>query len=344
MAIRRLIIGASLGLGLAMANLGANAAEEGNLKDVGEFSIPDWFKVSFLDLTADVRDAAQADKRLLLVWYQDGCPYCARLINTNFSQKRIADYTREHFDVIALNLWGSRQVTNLTGETLSEKALAKERGVQFTPTLQFLDESGEVVLRLNGYYPPREFMTALRYVGEGKEDQLNFGRYLKQATDKKAEGGGLTDHSYLAEPPHRLAASDEPVAVIFEQADCRDCARLHENMLAEPKARKLLGDFRVVQLDRWSDTPVVTPAGKKTDAESWAEQLQLRYLPALVLFDGDREVIRMESLLRGFHVRSMLAYVASQAYRETPQFQDYIQQRSERLRDKGVTVDLWEEN
>lgn len=344
MGIRRLITAACLGLALAVTTAPASTAEEAQIKNLGDFSIPAWFKVSFLDLSTDVQEAAQADKRLLLVWYQDGCPYCARLINTNFSQKRIADYTREHFDVIALNLWGSRQVTSLTGETLSEKALAKERGVQFTPTLQFLDESGEVVLRLDGYYPPRELMAALRYVGEGKEDQLAFGRYLKQATAEKAEGGGLQDRSYLAEPPHRLAGSDKPVAVLFEQADCRGCARLHEDILAEPEARQLLAGFRVVQLDRWSGTSVVTPGGQATTAQSWAEQLQLRYLPALILFDDDREVIRMESLLKGFHVRSMLAYVASEAYRETPHFQDYIQQRSERLRDKGVTVDLWEED
>lgn len=345
MPVLRAITAACLILGLALAPAAAPAAESaGKLKDLGEFSIPGWFKVSFLNLPADAREAAANDKHLLLVWYQDGCPYCARLINTNFSQKRTAEYTREHFDAIALNLWGSRQVTSLSGETLTEKALGKELGVQFTPTLQVLDGSGEVVLRLNGYYPPDRFLAALRYVGEGKAGEVAFDRYLERHAGAKEGDGELFDAPYLAEPPHDLAAADRPVAVLFEQTACAGCDQLHREILSEEKARERLADFHVVQLDRWSDTEVVTPGGETTTVKQWGDQLGLRYIPAMVLFDGGREIIRMESLLKGFHVRSLLAYVASDAYRDQPRFQLYLQKRSKRLRDKGVTVDLWEED
>lgn len=344
MRVRRLIAALLLAPILGAAPAAAEDTDRGGVKDIGDFSIPDWFKVSFLDLPADVRAAADKDKRLLLVWYQDGCPYCARLINTNFSQKRIAEYTRSHFDVVALNLWGDRQVTSLSGETLSEKALGEKLEVQFTPTLQFLDGEGEVVLRLDGYLRPRRFMAALRYAGEGKEDRIAFDRYMKQAVDQPSGRDELNPEPFLAEPPYDLSGVDKPVAVLFEQPNCPACDELHADILAEERARELLADFHVVQLDRWSDTEVVTPDGRATTAEAWADRLALRYVPALVLFHGDREVIRMESLLRGFHVRSMLAYVASGAYRDQPRFQRYIQARSERLRDRGVTVDLWEED
>jgi thioredoxin-related protein len=332
-------------LGLALAPAPALAADDrGELKDLGEFSIPGWFKVSFLDLPADARAAAAQGKHLLLVWYQDGCPYCARLIDTNFSQKRINDYTREHFDAVALNLWGSRQVTSPSGQTMTEKQLGKELGVQFTPTLQFLDGSGEVVLRLDGYYPPERFLAALRYVGEGRAGEVAFDRYLERHATERDGDGKLADADYLAQPPHDLASVDRPVAVLFEQTACPACDRLHRGILSEDRARELLAEFHVVQLDRWSQTEVVTPAGETTTAEAWGDALGLRYVPAMVLFDDGREIIRMESLLKGFHVRSLLAYVASDAYEDQPRFQPYIQERSKRLRDKGVTVDLWEED
>ena len=40
---------------------------------------PDWFKNSFLDIREDVADAKAAGKRLVLYFYQDGCPYCKKL-------------------------------------------------------------------------------------------------------------------------------------------------------------------------------------------------------------------------------------------------------------------------
>ena len=94
---------------------------------------PSWFKESFLDLKEDVAEAAQAGKRLLLYFYQDGCPYCARLLQDNFGNRDIAEKTRRNFDVVAINIWGDREVTGLDGKTLTEKQFARKLGVQYTP-------------------------------------------------------------------------------------------------------------------------------------------------------------------------------------------------------------------
>ncbi|MFA9462392.1 thioredoxin family protein [Thiohalorhabdus sp. Cl-TMA] len=331
-------------LALSAAPLAAAESEHGKMEGVGDFEIPEWFKVSFLNLPEDVKEAGQADKNLLLVWYQDGCPYCERLINTNFSQKGIVEYTQEHFDVIALNLWGSRTVTGLDGGSLSEKALGKRMGVQFTPTLQFLDKQGEVVLRLNGYYPPEKFRTALQYVGEDAFRNQAFSAFMKANTPEGGKPGKLLAEPFFADSPHDLSEKKGPVAVFFEQRQCPDCVRLHEGILDDPRMRELLEPFHVVQVDRWSEDKLVTPGGKRLSARQWGDELGLDYVPAMVLFDRGEEVIRMESLFKGFHVRSMVDYVASGAYRDQPRFQRYIQARSERLMEEGQTVDLWEKN
>ena len=70
--------------------------------------IPKWFTETFLDFREDVRDAAKENKRLLIYFGQDGCPYCTELMQTSFTQPRIVDKTRRNFTAIALNVWGDR--------------------------------------------------------------------------------------------------------------------------------------------------------------------------------------------------------------------------------------------
>ena len=320
----------------------AGAAEEGEVHGGGDFNLPGWFKVSFLDLPADLAEAREGDRGLLLFWEQEGCPYCEALIETNFHQRPIVDYTRAHFDVVALNFRGDRPVTALDGVQVTEKELARRMEVQFTPTLLFLDDQGEVILRLNGYYPPEEFRVALEYVGEGAWREEDFATYLAEHGPAEDAEPGFVDQPFLAEPPHDLAGVEGPLAVLFEQRRCPECRRVHRDILDEPRAREQLAPFRVVRLDRWGDQRVTTPAGDRRTARAWADELGVAYTPTMVLFDGGQEVIRMESHFRGFHVRSMLDYVASGAWEEQPQFQRYIDERSQRLRERGVDVDLWE--
>lgn len=125
--------------------------------------IPSWFAVSFLEFPDEVREAARAGKRVMVYFGQDGCAYCRRLMEVNFRQPEIVDKTRKHFVAIALDILGDREVQWLDGRRMSEKALTRALGIQFTPTLLFLDEKGAVVARLNGYYPPRRFAAALDY-------------------------------------------------------------------------------------------------------------------------------------------------------------------------------------
>ena len=83
---------------------------------------PDWFKVSFLDLYEDIEEAAEDNKRVMLFFFQDGCPYCKKLLEDNFGQRKIAQKTQKYFDVIAINIWGDREVT-IGDKVVTEKEL-----------------------------------------------------------------------------------------------------------------------------------------------------------------------------------------------------------------------------
>ena len=96
----------------------------------------------------------------MLLFHQDGCPYCNAFVEQNLAQKDIENTLRTKYDVIELNMWGDREVVSVDGETFTEKAIAKALKVQFTPTILFITEEAKLALRLNGYYDPDRFRLA----------------------------------------------------------------------------------------------------------------------------------------------------------------------------------------
>ncbi len=305
---------------------------------------PEWFANSFLDIRDDINEAAAANKRVLLYFYQDGCPYCKKLLDTNFALADTVRRTRDHFEVIAINLWGDREVTDLTGAVTTEKEFARALRVMFTPTLLFMDEQGGVVLRLNGYYPPHLFNAALDYGAKHSGSDPGFREYLAETDPAPSMGVLHSDPSFLS-PGMDLAArnSGKPLLVMFEQKDCAPCDELHADILQRPEARVQLARFDIVLLDMWSQDSLRRPDGKTGSVTDWARELDVKYAPTLVYFDtGNKEVFRTEAYLKAFHILSSMDYVASGAYREYPEFQRFISARADELEAQGITVELME--
>jgi thioredoxin-related protein len=324
---------------------GAAADEKGRFLGAEASEPPEWFRQSFLDIDEDVREAAANGRRLMLYFHQANCPYCSLLVKENFTRPDIVATMQKNLDSIAINLWGDREVIATDGKHYTEKSLAAALGVNYTPTLIFLDEQGKVALRLNGYYPPERFRLALDYVAGHKETDLNFHAYL-EAHLTAAKPGALHPEPFFLPPPYALARNrlpaSRPLAVFFERADCADCDRLHEKVLADPATRALVEQFEAVQLDMTADIPVITPGGERTTANAWARDLDLRYSPAIVFFDRHgREVMRIDAFLKTFHIQSVFDYVLQEAYLTEPSFQRFLSARADRLREEGQDVDIW---
>ena len=305
---------------------------------------PDWFKQSFLEFADDIRTAADNDKRVMVLFHQDACPYCNALVERNLSQKRIEEKVRKHFDVIAINMWGDRDVLTVNGTSYTEKSFARALRVQFTPTLIFFNEQGKVVLRLNGYLPPDQFETALDYVSLKKEKQFDYRDFVKIHLPPPMQGELIAEDFFLP-ATHDLftnSQSKKPAAVFFEQKHCPDCEVMHATAMKDPKTRELLKQFNCIQLDMWSDTSFIAPEGVKTTARQWAKELGVHYAPSIIFFESSgREIIRVEASFKTFHIQSIFDYVLSDAYKSEPDFQRYISARAKRIRENGKDVDIW---
>jgi thioredoxin-related protein len=304
---------------------------------------PAWFAQTFLDFREDIADAARSGKRLLVYFGQDGCPYCARLMRTNFTQRAIVDKTRKHFVVIAINIWGDREVTWVDGTRLGEKVFAKQLKVQFTPTLIFFDEKGNVALRLNGYYRPRRFEAALDYVAGRMESKLAFGAYLKTAVKDEASAA-LHAEPFFMPAPQNLArkAGGRPLAVVFETPYCSGCDEMHREGFQRPAVRAEIDQFDVARFALGERATIAAPDGKTVRVDQWARALKILYTPSIVFFDANgREVFRTEAYLRPFHLAGAFAYVSSGAYAREPSFQRFLRGHAEDLRKQGKPVELW---
>ncbi len=335
-------------LALCLPALALAAGDEETLTELqnpGYEAKPAWFKNSFLDIREDVAEGAQAGKRVILYFYQDGCPYCVKLLQDNFGDRDISATAREHFEVIAINLWGDRDVTDTEGELTTEKAFAAALGVQYTPTMLLLDENANTVLRIDGYFPPHQFHQGLRYVAAKREQTGESFQAFYRAQAPEAASGKLHQEGGFLSAPYRLAdnraESERPLVVMFEQPVCAACDELHQDILRREPVAFALSNFDGVILDTWSDAPIQTPSGEETTVRDWAAKLGIQYTPSLVFFDNvGREVFRTEAYLKGFHIHGALDYVATRFYEYEPSFQRFLQARMDALHARDVEVDM----
>jgi thioredoxin-related protein len=174
MLSRRVFLTASAAGGLGLWNAGV-ARAEAVMTDDGFYREP-WFLESFLELVDDLAAASASKKRLAVMWELRGCPYCKETHLVNFARPEIASYIRERFEILQLNVIGSREVTDFDGEKLSEKKFAQKYSVRGVPAFQFFPDSAaglaqkapreREVARGQGYIEPQPFLEMFRFVAE----------------------------------------------------------------------------------------------------------------------------------------------------------------------------------
>jgi thioredoxin-related protein len=327
--------------GLSVSHAKTEGELSAGMVNPGHAEHPAWFKVSFLDLFEDIEDATDNNKRLLIYYYQDGCPYCKKLLEENFSQRDISDKTQKYFDVVSINLWGDKEVT-VGDKVYTEKEFAEALKVQYTPTLLFFNENNKIVFRANGYYPPEKFGALLDYIGKKQELKISYQDYMEKVNPQVSTGRLHDDINTVASITD-LSKTGKPLLVMFEQKKCNTCDELHLDILKRKESVDLLSRFNVAVVDMWSNQVITTPSGNKMKVRDWAKKLDVKYAPSLLFFDDEGgEVFRSDAYLKAFHTQSVMDYVSSGAYKTQSNFQRYIDERADHLREQGVEVNLME--
>ena len=145
---------------------------------------PSWFKESFLDIADDVDEATEAGKHVLLFFQLNDCPYCDRMLEEGFEAEPLTSYIRQHFDTIAINVRGDREIAFSEEISVSEKQLSEILKVAATPAILFLDQDNQTVVRVNGYRAPERFKQILEFVATRSYQSSNLADYLQAKLDR----------------------------------------------------------------------------------------------------------------------------------------------------------------
>jgi thioredoxin-related protein len=331
------LLGLILALGTLTAfELPADTVKRGKLTGGAAHEVPGWFKQSFLEIQEDVHEATAADKHVILFFQLNDCPYCDRMLTESFEAEPLGSFIRQHFDVIALNVRGDREVAFDPTTTLSEKELSALLKVQATPAILFLDRNNNTVARINGYRAPQQFRQVLQYVHEKAYEKLTLAQYLDKNLPRNVYT--LRDNT-LFQQLTDLSAVQGPLAVIFEDGSCYDCAEFHDKLLARADVQQELKKFTVVRLDADSSQAITDLSGGKTTPKALAQQYDMTYRPGVLLFDMRKLIRRYDSLLFSHHFKEGLRYVSG-GYYKTQSYSEYSQKRTEELLSQGVDIDL----
>lgn len=324
---------------LALVVPAGAASAPGKMSGSERYSLPGWFKQSFLDFPDDVGEARKTGKHVLVFMHFDECPYCARMLRESFKSGENKAFIQAHFDVVAVNIRGALGVRWIDGANYTERTLARHLGVFGTPTLVFLGREAGKALQLSGYRDPAALRTALEYVKSEAYRSQPFSEYAAAA--KKPATYALREHPQFSTVTD-FKGYTRPLAILFEDRQCAQCTAFHEKTLNRPDVAAEMKEFLFVRLDTDSSRSIVDPAGNVMTPAQWAKALDLSYRPAVALFDEGRVIFRIDSQLYHFHFKEALRYVSGGHYKRYASINRYNAARRTELLEQGVNIDYAE--
>ena len=139
-----------------------------------------WLLKPTFDLRKDFAAVIAANKSFVLMWELRGCSWCRLLHTANFARPDIADFAKENFGFLQLNLRGSRSYVDFHGEKLPEELLGLKYEVASTPTIQFFAPAGRAAPQELGrisYRNPDEFLRILRLIRAERDGEIQFDQW-----------------------------------------------------------------------------------------------------------------------------------------------------------------------
>lgn len=310
--------------------------EPGKVLGGAQYETPSWFTESFLDIGDDVEEAGDEEKKVLLFFHLDGCPYCDAMLMQNFKSGNNQDFIKDNFSVIAVNIKGGREITMPDGEAMSEKELAQMLEVKYTPTIVFLNREGKQVFRTNGYRNPQLFGHTVEYVAKNMFDSQT----LNQFVASKANPSYEFVSNPLLEKVNDFSDFSDPVIMLFEDKRCAGCAAVHEKLYSRDDVSEELEKFLFVRFDADSEEEIVYFDGSKTTPKQLAQKYNLTYRPGMLLFDEGKKIIKIDNRLYSFHFNAVLSFVSGRNYKTHDDFNSYRNALQTKLLEQGIDINL----
>jgi thioredoxin-related protein len=161
--------------GMIVFALGSGAAP----RTMGGPSAPATVKAKQIDwreFEAGLSEARAKHKRVVVDVYTDWCGWCKRMDRDTYAKDEIQKYLGKAFVAVRLNAESDRRAT-YKGTEYSYRQIAGGFGVRGYPTTLFLEADGTHITTAPGYMGPDEFLTVLRYIGDGRYKDQTFDEF-----------------------------------------------------------------------------------------------------------------------------------------------------------------------
>ncbi|WP_207430561.1 thioredoxin family protein [Sabulibacter ruber] len=130
-------------------------------------------KLTWLTLDQAIEKSKKQPRKILIDVYTDWCGWCKKMDKQVYQNPEVIKKLNSDFYVVKLNA-EQRQPITIQGRTYRyaekyrshELALALLKGEMSYPSTVFLNEKQQVMERVPGYIPPKDFLRALSYLSE----------------------------------------------------------------------------------------------------------------------------------------------------------------------------------
>jgi thioredoxin-related protein len=131
-----------------------------------------------------MQEAEAEEKPVVVDVYTSWCGWCKRMDRTTYADENVNDYLEEAFVPIKMNA-ESKDRTVYAGEEYTYSQIAKGFRITGYPTTLFLQADGKHITTVPGYLKPDQFLTVLRYIGDGHYKDKTFEEFKKELEQAK---------------------------------------------------------------------------------------------------------------------------------------------------------------
>jgi len=125
---------------------------------------------------------APNNKKMIIIFDNDGCKYCDILKNDIKNDKNINQKLRK-FSAYKLNVSEDKSYNLFFDGSVRKFHISELRSLfraNGTPTIVFFDEKSDLLLRLPGYLPAKTFNMILDFVLQEQYEKTDINKYLEE--------------------------------------------------------------------------------------------------------------------------------------------------------------------
>jgi thioredoxin-related protein len=142
-------------------------------------------EIKWVSLNKALELQKENPKKIMMDVYANWCGPCKLLDKETFHNKDVAAYVNEHYYAVKFNGEGNETI-NYKQDTFgnpnydatkantrnSAHEFANFMGISAYPTIAFLNETGEFIIPLKGFYKPQQLEFYLKMLAEDKHIEL----------------------------------------------------------------------------------------------------------------------------------------------------------------------------